>query len=105
MAHHIAAALAPECVSGDGERELLDHYHAELCAALAASGAAQDAAHAASSVISRAQLQTQYESALLDMCRLVFAYQVRVRVKDRDRLRVNGLGLGLRLGSGLGSRL
>ena len=76
VAHHIAAALAPECVSGDGERELLDHYHAELCAALAASGAAQDAAHAASAVISRAQLQTQYESALLDMCRLVFAYQV-----------------------------
>ena len=77
VAHHIAAALAPECVSGDGEREreLLDYYHTELCAALAASGAAEDAAHAASSVLSRAQLQAQYESAQLDMCRLVFAYQ------------------------------
>ena len=64
-------------MSGDGEREreLLDHYHAELCTALAASGAAEDAAHAASSVLSRAQLQAQYESAQLDMCRLVFAYQ------------------------------
>ena len=77
MAHHIAAALAPECVSGDGarERELLDHYHAELCAALAASGAAEDAAHAAAAVLSRARLQAQYESAQLDMCRLVFSYQ------------------------------
>ena len=95
VAHHIAAALAPECVGGDGERpspspspnsspnpspsptpnpgstpnlgerELLDHYHAELCAALAASGAAQDA-----------------------VC-------VRVRVRVRVGL---GLGLGLGLG-------
>ena len=77
VAHHIAAALAPECVSADGTREaqLLDHYHAKLCDSLAAFGAAADADHAACAVFTRAQLQEQYESALLDMCRLVLAYQ------------------------------
>jgi hypothetical protein len=78
VAHHAAAAAAAlECLSTDGglEAKLLDHYHAALCADLVEFGAAADAADAASRLLTRDELQAQYEAALLDMCRLVFAYQ------------------------------
>ena len=52
------------------EAELLDHYHAQLVAALVEFGAAEDAA-AATALLSRDQLQHQYEVAVLDMCRSV----------------------------------
>ena len=51
-----------------------DHYHASLCAALATNGAAASAA-AAAAVWTRGDVQTQYESAVLDLCRVVFGYQ------------------------------
>jgi 3'-phosphoadenosine 5'-phosphosulfate (PAPS) 3'-phosphatase len=76
VAHHVAAALSAEgCLSADGAREseLLDAYHAELCASLAGFGDAPSAEAAATTVLTRAELQAQYETALLDMCRLVFA--------------------------------
>ena len=38
-------------------------------------GAAATAAVAAAQMLTRAQLQSQYESALLDMGRIVFSYQ------------------------------
>jgi Ser/Thr protein kinase RdoA (MazF antagonist) len=77
VAHHIIAALEPACLSAaDGTREatLLDHYHAKLCVDLADFGVADSAEDAAESVLSRAELQLQYESAFLDMCRIIFAY-------------------------------
>ena len=46
-----------------------------LCKALAACGAAASASDAAQRVFTRATLQEQYEVAMLDMGRLVFAYQ------------------------------
>ena len=52
------------------EAELLDHYHAQLVAALVEFEAAEDAA-AAAALLSRDQLQHQYEVAVLDMCRSV----------------------------------
>ena len=78
VAHHLcAAAVAPECLSVDGSSEcaLLDHYHTALCEALVGAGAAATAAEAAAQMLTRAQLQSQYESALLDMGRIVFSYQ------------------------------
>lgn len=77
VAHHLAAALAPEALSLDGAAEaaLLNHYHEVLCGALAEFGAAESAADAAARLLPRPTLQQQYESALLDMGRLVFAYQ------------------------------
>ena len=75
-AHHICAALAPECLSADGalETELLDGYYSTLIAALIEYGAA-DSADAAQAMFTRSELQEQYETAVLDMGRLVFAYQ------------------------------
>lgn len=73
VAHHVAAAFAPDAQAE--EARLLDGYHAQLCAALAEFGAAKDAADAASRVAPRAVWQAQYDAAMLDMGRLVFAYQ------------------------------
>ena len=75
VAHHLCAAVSTDALEGDGERRLLDHYHAELCAALAVEGVAGSATEAAERVIPRQLLQSQYETAVLDMCRLVFSYQ------------------------------
>ena len=73
VAHHVAAAFAPDAQAE--EARLLDGYHAALCSALAEFGAAEDAADAARRVAPRAVWQAQYDAALLDMGRLVFAYQ------------------------------
>jgi 3'-phosphoadenosine 5'-phosphosulfate (PAPS) 3'-phosphatase len=77
VAAHISGAAAPECLSTDGTLEdaLLDHYHSVLCSALAEFGAATSAADAAARLLSRTDLQAQYENGLLDTCRIVFSYQ------------------------------
>ena len=77
VAHHIAAALDAEQLSVDGAAEaaLLDGYHAALCEAMVETGVAETALDASTRVFPRAALQAQYETACLDMCRLVFAYQ------------------------------
>ena len=75
VCHHLCAA-ADAVVLEQSETSLLDHYHAELVTALVASGAAAGAADAAARVLPRSTLQAQYEAALLDMGRLVFAYQI-----------------------------
>jgi len=87
VSHHIVAALAPEALNAndttgsalaameEAEKHLLDAYHCELCEALVANGCASTAEQAALEVFSRATLQAQYETAVLDMGRLVFAYQ------------------------------
>ena len=86
------AALDMDCLSYDGsaERRLLDFYHDELLRALVEFGAAGGPEEAAA-LLPREALQEQYETAVLDMCRVVFAYQVREtrsagggRGKDRD---------------------
>jgi hypothetical protein len=58
---------------------LIDHYHSELCTALAANGAAASVEEAAATW-TREEVQKQYEAAVMDMCRVVFGYQW-VRVK------------------------
>lgn len=74
VAHHLAAAPRADVLRDGGEAALLDHYHAELCRALGEFGAAGSAAEAAR-LFPRTTLQTQFEAATLDMCRIVFAYQ------------------------------
>ena len=92
VAHHIFAALDMDCLSYDGsaERDMLDFYYDELLRALVEFGAAGGPEEAAA-LLPREALQEQYETAVLDMCRVVFAYQVREtrsagggRGKDRD---------------------
>lgn len=78
VAHHLAASLSSSVFAEDGvaaEARLLDAYHAALLEGLADFGVAPSVEAAAREVFSRAMLQAQYETALLDMGRLVFGYQ------------------------------
>ena len=76
VAHHLCGALDPTVLDEPGaEAALLDHYHGALCAALVRYGAAATRDEAAAALLPRETLQGQYEQAVLDMGRLVFAYQ------------------------------
>jgi thiamine kinase-like enzyme len=79
VAHHISAAVLPSCVSFDGrkEKELLDHYHSCLAKGLVEFGVAGTAEEVEEKIYPRRVLQEQYEIALLDICRMVFAYAWR----------------------------
>jgi 3'-phosphoadenosine 5'-phosphosulfate (PAPS) 3'-phosphatase len=76
VAHHIASAVMPDCLSRDGqkERKLLDHYHSCLTCELVKFGVASSEDEVEESVFPRAVLQDQYDVAFLDVCRMVFAY-------------------------------
>ena len=75
VVHHLCASASPECLEGEGERALLDFYYVQLTDALAEFGVASSAEHAATEVITRDEFDAQVEDALLDMGRLVMAYQ------------------------------
>ena len=81
VAHHICAGVSGEALVGDGgdvtavEEVLLDHYYSALCSSLHAYGAAESVAEARERVFPRHVFQEQYERAVLDTARLVFAYQ------------------------------
>jgi 3'-phosphoadenosine 5'-phosphosulfate (PAPS) 3'-phosphatase len=79
VAHHIASAVMPDCLSRDGKKEeiLLDHYHSCLSKRLVDFGVAKNESEVERSIFPRAVLQEQYEVALLDVCRMVFAYAWR----------------------------
>eukprot|EP00622_Pseudochattonella_farcimen_P005377 FR740978.1.p1 GENE.FR740978.1~~FR740978.1.p1 ORF type:complete len:164 (+),score=21.74 FR740978.1:411-902(+) len=83
VANHICAALRPmDSLSSDSL--LLDHYYAELTNAMAAFGVAGDVGEA-QTLFPREVLQEQYETAVLDMCRLVFSYQwTRVKASPEE---------------------
>ena len=59
--------------NAQAEAALLDHYHAALLVGLVEFGAAPTS-EAAKKVLPRSTLQAQYEAAVLDMCRVIFAY-------------------------------
>lgn len=79
IAHHISAALLPSGVSYDGvkEKELLDYYHGCLKKELVRFGVAKSVQEVEDQVYPRSLLQSQYETAILDICRMVFAYAWR----------------------------
>lgn len=79
LAHHISAAVTPDCVSYDGskEAELIDYYYACLSEALVKFGVASSISEVEDHIFPRRVLQEQYEIALLDICRMVFAYAWR----------------------------
>lgn len=87
-AHVLCASCDPEALGYDETGKmvdpgaapaLIDHYYSELCTALAANGAAASIEEAAATW-TREEVQTQYEAAIMDMCRVIFGYQW-VRVK------------------------
>jgi 3'-phosphoadenosine 5'-phosphosulfate (PAPS) 3'-phosphatase/thiamine kinase-like enzyme len=79
VAHHLTAAVMPDCLSLDGKKEktLLDHYHSCLVRYLVKFGSASSEVEVEETIFPRAVLQEQYETAFLDVCRLVFAYAWR----------------------------
>jgi len=76
VAHCICAALQPSCLSYDGskETELLDYYYDCLSDALVEHGVASSKRNAQDIVFPRQVFQEQYDVAVLDICRMVFAY-------------------------------
>ena len=79
IAHHISAAIQPSCVSYNGkkENELLDHYYFSLSRALVEFGVANSEEDVQNRIFPRQVLQQQYEIAILDICRMVYAYAWR----------------------------
>jgi thiamine kinase-like enzyme len=76
VAHFISAALQPHCLSRDGKKEglLLDHYYSCLAEALVKHGVARSTEDVENILYPRETLQSHYEVAFLDVCRMVFAY-------------------------------
>ena len=77
VAHFIAAAVQPTCISMDGTKEetlLLQHYYSHLSHELVKQGVASSLQQVQESIFPRTTFQTHYETALLDICRMVFAY-------------------------------
>ena len=79
VAHHITSAVSSSAVSLDGkeEAELLDHYYSCLSKALVKFGVGKNEKEIEESIFPREILQKQYETAFLDVCRIVFAYAWR----------------------------
>lgn len=79
VAHHITSALASSALSLDGtsESELLDHYHSCLSNELVKYGVGKSVEEIETLIFPREELQRQYEVAMLDICRIVFAYAWR----------------------------
>mmetsp|Transcript_11596 Transcript_11596/g.38692 ORF Transcript_11596/g.38692 Transcript_11596/m.38692 type:complete len:538 (-) Transcript_11596:158-1771(-) len=95
VAHHVCAALAPAALAQEGA--LLDHYHASLLAAAAEFGGAP-------SMPSRAQFQAQYVAAILDMGRIVLAYQWSRADFETPSLNRNGYNKDARCAAWLAAR-
>jgi len=72
VAHHIAAALQGAFLSD--EEGLLDHYYSCLTEALVEFGVSASTQDAQEKVYPRHVFQSQYEVALIDICRMVYAY-------------------------------
>ena len=55
----------------------MDYYHSKLSEAMVEFGVANSVEKVETDIFPRAVLQQQYEIALLDICRMVFAYAWR----------------------------
>ena len=73
LAYFIAASVAPELLQGDGEKSIIEAYYVALQKALVEFGAAASK-EAAETMITRSTLLMQYETALLDLFRIVVSY-------------------------------
>jgi 3'-phosphoadenosine 5'-phosphosulfate (PAPS) 3'-phosphatase/thiamine kinase-like enzyme len=73
IAHHMSAALRADLLEGTGEKELLEYYYQKLTKYLVEYGAYTSPEKVAENY-SFTVFMEQYETAILDMCRLVIAY-------------------------------
>ena len=73
IAHHITAAVHSDRLVNDGEENLLKHYYDTLQSYLLEFGAFRDK-DAVESIYSYEIFLEQYETGVMDMCRLVIPY-------------------------------
>eukprot|EP00934_Nitzschia_sp_Nitz4_P006016 Nitzschia sp. Nitz4//scaffold131_size63436//25536//27848//NITZ4_006272-RA/size63436-processed-gene-0.116-mRNA-1//-1//CDS//3329535259//6006//frame0 len=79
VAHFLCAAVSPTCVSYDGSKEqtLLDFFYQSLSEGLVECGVAQTTDQVKDEIFPRQVFDEQLETAILDICRMVFAYAWR----------------------------
>jgi len=73
VAHHITAAIHADVLVNDGEEALLRHYYDDLQKFLLEFGA-YDSVKDVSKDFSYSEFVRQYETGILDMCRLIIVY-------------------------------
>ena len=96
IGHFMCASVAPEGLSTDGgaERALIDAYYSAFCAAAAEFGAVSSVEKTSEELLSREELQAQYETGVLDTMRCVFGYQwLRVSASP-ETLAANATSVG-----------
>ena len=74
IAHHLVAAVHADLLQGDGESELLQYYYDQLTAFLVEYGAYTSVEEVHADYSFDGVFLRQYETAVLDLCRLVIAY-------------------------------
>lgn len=96
VGHFMCASVAPEGLSADGaaENALVDVYYDAFCEAAAEFGAVSSKENAGEELLTREELQVQYENGVLDTMRCVFGYQwLRVKASP-ESLAKNAQSIG-----------
>ena len=77
IGHFMCASRSPDSLSFDGskESELIDAYYSEFCKFAHRFGAVSSPEATSEELLSRQELQCQYENGVLDTVRCVFGYQ------------------------------
>lgn len=98
LGHFMCASVHHDAQGVDGsgpeETALVDAYYDSFCAAAVEFGAASSVERVEQELLSREELQTQYENGVLDTCRCVFGYQwLRVKANP-ETLAANAMSIG-----------
>ena len=98
LGHFMCASVHYEALGIDGsgleETALVDAYYESFCSAAVEFGAATSVENVECELLSRDELQVQYENGVLDTCRCVFGYQwLRVKANPQS-LAANAMSIG-----------
>jgi 3'-phosphoadenosine 5'-phosphosulfate (PAPS) 3'-phosphatase len=96
LGHFVCASVAPEGLSADGvaENALVDAYYEAFSTAAVEFGAASSVETVPEELLTREELQVQYENGVLDTMRCVFGYQwLRVKASP-ESLAKNAKSIG-----------
>jgi len=96
LGHFMCASVAPEGLSADGvaENALVDAYYEAFSTAAVEFGAASSVETVPEELLTREELQVQYENGVLDTMRCVFGYQwLRVKASP-ESLAKNAKSIG-----------
>ena len=96
LGHFMCASVAPDGLSADGvaENALVDAYYEAFSTAAVEFGAASSVENVPGELLTREELQVQYENGVLDTMRCVFGYQwLRVKASP-ESLAKNAKSIG-----------